>query len=88
LAVHQLYGATMSVSAIENHQSEITNRLTLSAKGERGQSQGFNPNPELNKETLSTVLLPLGEKVAGGRMRGQDAAENKIANQKSQTPSP
>jgi hypothetical protein len=65
LAVHQLYGATMSVSAIENHQSEITNPLTLSAKGERGQSQGFNPNPELNKETLSTVLLPLGGE--GGR---------------------
>jgi hypothetical protein len=85
--VHQLYGATMSVSAIENHQSEITNPLTLSAKEERGQSQGFNPNPELNKETLSTVLLPRGGE-GGRRPDGQDAAENKIANQKSQTPSP
>ena len=63
----------MSVSAIENHQSKITNPLTLalSPRGERGQSQGPQPQTLYHKTwPFQPPFSPSGEKVAGGRMRG------------------
>ena len=57
----------------EQKKTQITNPLTLalSPKGERGQSQGPQPQTLYHKTWLpEPSFSPSGEKVAGGRMRG------------------